>query len=586
MRKIKQYGMALLHAFSRSKIVTQYFIILSAIFLIFLVSFFITDWIARGVVKDESMEYSRRGLYQAKDRIDSYCVDLENVAMSVVNNPILINFMASDTSYERIWLLKDLSRILTNAKSLKPEIKLISLYDANNRLFGSQGTVFAPKESGQNQMSNVFDGPISIPNEAGTFFSLAVPVYDLVSGLGNSYLGICYLVVDASELEGILELSLSTMDSYNTLSDRNGNIILSAGAQPEEAELTRDTPMLIEELDCAESGWRLTGITPEDSMFSSINLLQQINYITYVTVFLILLLLAVSMYVGMIKPVRHQVAFMQRHPDFPEERMKVKNRNEIGVLSENLNAMLDNIDRLSTQNQEAQARFYESEFARRQTELLAYRNQINPHFLYNTFECIRGMALYRDAYEIADLTEALSNLYRYSVRGTGVATIEEELSYVREYGSIIKHRFMGKHTIDISVDKSLLSYHIPKMLIQPIIENAVFHGLEQKLDKGEVKVLVERDEECGIRIKVSDNGIGMTREQLSVLQETIRRYDDQNRLPEEKDKNNGIGLMNVYRRLKLFYQDRMSIEIQSEEMTGTTVIVKVPDEYEMGQGSL
>ena len=186
--------------------------------------------------------------------------------------------------------------------------------------------------------------------------------------------------------------------------------------------------------------------------------------------------------------------FMKSYPKTGRDsRLNVVYHNEIGVLGTNLNRMLDEIDTLSKEIQLTQKQKYEIEIAKNQMEISAFRNQINPHFLYNTLECISAMAFYYKVQDIADISASLSNMFRYAVKGNDFVTIQDEISHVNEYAKIIEFRFMGRMQITIEADEGILGVTTLKMLLQPIVENAVFHGLEKKIDNGIIHIRVAED---------------------------------------------------------------------------------------------
>ena len=213
---------------------------------------------------------------------------------------------------------------------------------------------------------------------------------------------------------------------------------------------------------------------------------------------------------------------------------------------------------------------YEIEIAEQRAQLMAYRNQINPHFLYNTFECICSMALYYDNEDIAEITMALSRIFRFATKGEEIVKVEDELRYVQEYAKIIECRFMGKIDISIEAEEDVLKKDVIKLLLQPIIENAVFHGLEQKIEEGEVVVSVYLMQENKIQFVVEDNGCGMDKEQIEQLWQTMQK----------RVSGKGDGLANVYQRLKLFYGEDMQFDIVSELDVGTKITIVVPDHIE------
>ena len=248
-----------------------------------------------------------------------------------------------------------------------------------------------------------------------------------------------------------------------------------------------------------------------------------------------------------------------------------------------MNQMLDDIEELNRAMLETKEKYLELEYAKKQTEMIAYRSQINPHFLSNTFNCIRGMALYHGDKDIAELTVALASFFRYTISAEEMVTIQEALENLRKYAVIIQYRFNGKHQIEMEADRELLAIKIPKMLLQPLVENAVLHGLERKVDGGKVWVrftLLDSEKSDGkkrLKITVENNGEKILDEVVAELKTEMESYDQMGTIP---DKKHGIGMLNVYRRMRLFYGERASFEIRGGEVEGTIVEMTLPVEGE------
>ena len=208
----------------------------------------------------------------------------------------------------------------------------------------------------------------------------------------------------------------------------------------------------------------------------------------------------------------------------------------------------------------------------KQTELTALQTQINPHFLYNTLDCIRGMALYHEEDAIAEITLALSKLFRFAVKGGNIVKVEEEVAHIREYSRIIDHRFQGRIRVLVEMDECVGEKPIIKFLLQPLIENAVFHGLEQKIEGGEVRAVIRMAGEDRMVFTVEDNGCGMTQTQLDTLKSMLEQGENQT----------GIGMANIYQRIKLFYGENALFSIESVWNQGTKVVIVVPAQIEEG----
>lgn len=225
---------------------------------------------------------------------------------------------------------------------------------------------------------------------------------------------------------------------------------------------------------------------------------------------------------------------------------------------------------------------YEAQNLRSQAEIFALQSQINPHFLYNTLDTIRSHALLCDARDIAAMTESLSTLFRYSISRPGeMATLKEELDNVKNYLLIQQYRFPDKveYLVEGMDDEAILNYQMPILTIQPIIENAIHHGLEMKIGKGHIKLRAIRTEDR-ITLMVSDNGLGMSEKRLESLRQSL---DGVQKEQEEfsrgrKRKGAGIALVNVDRRLKFYYGHQYGLRVRSTLGVGTMVEIHLPFE--------
>ncbi len=218
------------------------------------------------------------------------------------------------------------------------------------------------------------------------------------------------------------------------------------------------------------------------------------------------------------------------------------------------------------------------EMSKKQAEYLALQNQINPHFLYNTLEAIRGDALSEGALGIAQTTEALSTFFRYTITETGnLVTIEDELENVDNYFTIQQYRFGDRLKMEVIIaddDESLKLCQIPKLTLQPIIENAIYHGLENKAEGGKVTVRLETTEKR-VLINISDNGVGIESEQVSMINHRLEKVA-LSYIRDEKKRRGGIALRNVAQRIKLLFGEEYGIQLYSILGMGTEVRINLP----------
>jgi two-component system sensor histidine kinase YesM len=236
------------------------------------------------------------------------------------------------------------------------------------------------------------------------------------------------------------------------------------------------------------------------------------------------------------------------------------------------------VERLINQVKVAIQSDYTSQMLKGKAEMHALQSQINPHFLYNTLETIRSHAIAQKSYEIAEMTEALAILFRYSISRPGeMATFAEELENVTHYLVIQQYRFPGKFQIVKRIeDESILDYHLPRLTIQPIVENAIHHGLETKMGVGTVTIRAYRTQ-SRLVIIIADDGSGMDEQQLHKLQEALRSHiGKEGETPGSKRKKAGIALINVSQRLKFYFGSEYGLKVYSTQNVGTSVEISLP----------
>ena len=215
---------------------------------------------------------------------------------------------------------------------------------------------------------------------------------------------------------------------------------------------------------------------------------------------------------------------------------------------------------------------------KRQAQYLALQNQINPHFLYNTLESIRGEALIAGLDGVADMTEALAKFFRYTItKVENLVSVEEELDNCETYFGIQKYRFGDRLNLHIEYDpdeyEKIMNCRIPKLTLQPILENSIIHGTELKLGAGNLYIRFACTEERLI-ICVSDDGVGMDEEKLTALNRKLGRANDS--LNSSEEEKGGIALVNVNNRIHLIFGDEYGMHVYSVPERGTDVEITIP----------
>lgn len=220
--------------------------------------------------------------------------------------------------------------------------------------------------------------------------------------------------------------------------------------------------------------------------------------------------------------------------------------------------------------------------SKKQAEYMALQNQINPHFLYNILEGIRSEALGLGADSIAEMTEALATFFRYTISNVDhLVSLEDELANIENYYYIQQFRFGRKLQLNIKYscaeeldEMDILQYCLPKLTLQPVVENSIYHGIERKIGEGHliIKITVT---DFRLIIKVTDDGLGMENDRVRKLNEKLKSLslDDVN---PDIDRKGGIAIQNVNNRIKLLFGEEYGIHVYSQEGAGTDVEISLP----------
>lgn len=214
---------------------------------------------------------------------------------------------------------------------------------------------------------------------------------------------------------------------------------------------------------------------------------------------------------------------------------------------------------------------------KRQAQYLALQNQINPHFLYNTLDSIRSEAMLEGNDTVAEMTEALATFFRYTIsKVENMVTLEEELENAKVYFLIQKHRFEDRVNLEIEYDREdefLFRCLLPKLTIQPVVENSIIHGIERKLGSGTIRIVLKCTERRLI-IEINDDGVGMPPEVLERLNHQLNQPVFES-IQLSKDKG-GIAIANVNNRIHLIFGEEYGMTVYSTPDVGTDTVIALP----------
>ncbi|WP_405156204.1 sensor histidine kinase [Paenibacillus sp. FSL K6-0108] len=325
------------------------------------------------------------------------------------------------------------------------------------------------------------------------------------------------------------------------------------------------------------TGWTLTGTVPYDQ-YKSEN-----GYILILTAAAVSLSAAIS--AGLVwftvRRVTRPLRVLTRHlsridPDRPLPLFRSESDDEIGELGESYNLLGAHIERLKKEVIRGEAR-------KKEADLRALQAQINPHFLYNTLSSIHWIALMSEEKRIAEMVEGLSDFLRISLnQGRDYCPVGQEIAHIRHYVRVQSIRFPDKFAVHYIVDPALEQRMMLKLLLQPLVENAMIHGIQPKAGMGTITIMIRQEQER-MNVLVLDDGAGMGRDRLEQIRSSLvpsdeeeQHYSTHHCTESETVKQGGYGLRNVNERLLLHYGAEAKLEVDSRVGGGTRISFSIP----------
>lgn len=523
----------------------------------------------RSAMVQSARTSSAQAVSQVSNTVGNYLADMDQ-AMALVEQSMLENEASRD-------------ELLSAFLQFRPDVVAVTSYTAQGELLDCWSPGRQPRKHIYQNLSFDLDkalhssGPYMTAPHVETIFESYYPwVVTMTSPLSQQG--------EAAWVS--LDLSFSSISSYiNNVSigqrgycflmDKDGNIVyhpqqqlLYAGLKSENTEalasLEDDTYVDDTVIYCLTSvegsDWRIVGVSYVDELVNR-NVQDMIRLSCLLAVVVLVAALLTSFLLSQLlgRPLRGLASAMESFETDADHftYRPVGGTREVRELSDSFGHMVLRIQQLMSTVREEEVNL-------RKTELKALQAQINPHFLYNTLDSIAWMCEQGRNADAVKMVHALARLFRISIsKGHELIPIAKEIEHAESYLQIQKYRYKNQFTYEFDVDPECLDYYCNKITLQPIIENAINHGLDLLVDEGRIIVQVCQDGE-DIVFTVQDNGVGMSQEQLgSILQQ------------DPKDRT-GIGIKNVNDRLQIYFGKHYGLHITSELDVGTCVEIRMP----------
>jgi two-component system sensor histidine kinase YesM len=324
----------------------------------------------------------------------------------------------------------------------------------------------------------------------------------------------------------------------------------------------RDLYMIYQEIDA--TGWRMIAeidvkdITKTNMVFNAISMLVLILF-AFIVLVSGMFMMFIYIMKSMNKQVKNLVYTIEKDGvEYIDESISNASNGDLTRLEKDVYSMTQRLKNLMAES-------YQAKISEREAQLKALQAQINPHFLYNTLDAINWMAVKIKAEDISFMVNSLAKYFRLSLsKGKSIVSIKDELELINAYLSIQKVRFRGTIQFEFKIEKVVEDYNIHKLTLQPIVENAIIHGIQKNRDRSGIIVIEAVKEEEDIIFTISDNGVGMDKETIEKVLSNL-----------PSGKEGSYGLYNVNERIKLYFGQEYGIVLQSEKGSGTKVQIKI-----------
>lgn len=545
-----------------------------------------------GTIYENSINYMSQIIQQVNYDIDTYIEYMENISSVIAKSSDVPRYLfdQNQTEAERE---AEKERILTQFQTImesRDDIYNVAAVAKNGRYIINQGddelTGYVDIESldwyqaAMESKSGIAVSSSHVQNAIQSSYKWVITLSRaLVNNQTGEREGLFFVDLNYSAISDLCNNNSIEEKGYIFVLDAEGNIVyhpkqqlMYGGLKTENIDAImecREDSMIIDEggdsklytmSKSKRTGWTVVGAVYTSELLKN-NEQAQMWYLLVASI-LLLAVIGISSIISreITKPIRSLRDSMRKVQNGQfDTHVEVITENEIGSLGRSFNLMTSEIQALMEQN------VYEQK-QKRKSELKALQAQINPHFLYNTLDSIIWMSEAGENDEVVEMTSALARLLRQSISNDKEEVeLEKEIEYVKNYLTIQKMRYKDKLEFFIYVDPRVAHVPIIKLVLQPLVENAIYHGIKYKETKGNLKIYA-RPVDGRVEIVVADDGIGMD-------EDVMEHIFDEHR---KEQKRNGVGVPNVQKRLKLQYGSEYGIRYESVKGAGTKAVITIP----------
>ena len=542
-----------------------------------------------GLTEDKESIHTSNLMKQVEERLQSFTQDIKDAALASSYNTITHDYLGSRDPIYRLKLNKIVVEILAGIKAANKNIQSIFMVDKSGNIIGASnpddysildGIVKKYRLDLQKPAAQ-FYGKIHSQEMTNPAYVYVHPIYSSINDSSDTpELGTCIVIYKTDALDHMVRDIKGTPNSRLMIVDNEQHIVTASETMAKGSffdvqalrDLSRDDHVQVKEVEPLH--WSIVSLIPIKEMTDDLRSIRNFGLMIGAVMTLIILVMGLFFIRSVMVPFGHIIRFVHYIGDYGgRQRLQLSAQNEMGILASEMNRMLNKIDETNEKFIQANTSLYQMELAKKQAELSSLQSQINPHFLYNTLECIRSIALASRVMEIVEISTSMAKIFRYSIKEESWVWVRSEIDCIQDYLRIMSIRFMDKFQADLQIEESVLGMKMPKMILQPIVENAIYHGLERKGGKGNIRIKGYKTADNWVRFEIWDDGKGIAEEEILALQHYLTNAGIDSQAPGAR----GMGLLNIHKRIRLAFGEQYGIEIQSQLNVGTLVSLHIPE---------
>lgn len=556
------------------------------------------------VIAKYNHEYTDNMMYQIKRAISNNCDLFDRLLTSIAYNRIVQSYTVEKDVEKKSLMFKDVNNFFINLSSMNEGIIDFVLLDSEGeRVYFLKGEKTEVKKIlkdlsiGKKSYVTEYK-EIDFQGQIKKCFIIASNMYSLLSeSITGEKIGTAAIILDAGVLSLDVNEDLGESATRFYLLDRNNKMYSRsqpsgleqaisidaftgyADSSPGSYEMKVDgKKYVVNKENLPELDGKIISVVPEEKLFYDLAWTKKLTITLFIIALSLLSIPFMLIINNIVSPLRKFMKFISSVKEGNlkglKQKISLEGYAEMEFMVGEFNSLLGEIDDLTRRLVTTSTRLYEAELEKKKSELAYLKSQINPHFLYNTLEVMKGSAIDEGATKTMGMARALAQIFRYSAKGADIVPLREEVEIIKYYLQIQQVRFNGRFHIRYEISDETLDCGIPKMTLQPIVENAIFHGLEKKRGEGHLWIEGRVDEFTDLLVSVKDDGAGMEDETVKKIQ--MKLMDAQGADEPADERYASIGITNVNNRIKLTYGETYGIKIRSALGQGTEVIIKIP----------